>query len=575
MTQDHPPSSRAPQIFVSYSRKDRKFVDLLVKSLQESRFTIFRDVEEILPTEEWRTRLRSLIGKADTIVFILTPESAASEVCAWEANYAKHLNKRTVPIVARELGGINPPEVLRELHYVDFTDQEAFHVSLHQLVTALNTDIDWIREHTRLGELARQWDARGRYMSLLLWGEPLNEAERWLAEQPIEAPKPDDLLLTYIKTGRKMARWRKRIATAATAIALIIALSIPAFLYPNQTYMTIMRLPGLVSVYCAPNDEIALSTSARSKLIATIDQLTQELRGSFQQLRASNDASFTPWSVAQFSVTLNEQDGLDRDFLSNFFQSRMDRICNCWRETPEKAPHVGATSWVLYSIATHDIEVPLDSVRFLLGLQNEKGWWPLYPAQSLDQNASSYATAWAIIALNQLNVRIRDKELDGQIGRATAKAAAWLMDSHIASRARWYDYPFGTKKVESLSVSGLVLHALHSRLKAKDLVALDAKWIAELPAELGSASESDLTDTYIILRNGALDFDRTRHYRLQWAMIATVDAYANATLFAKAKALAWFELMLRQEIVDEDVLKQNWVSSELVLALTHLRRRVQ
>src|SRR5215469_9055156 len=88
MTESHSPGRRSPQIFISYSRKDGEFVDLLAKSLQESRFAIFRDVEEILPTEDWRARLQSGIGRADTIVFVLTPESAASEVCAWESNYA-------------------------------------------------------------------------------------------------------------------------------------------------------------------------------------------------------------------------------------------------------------------------------------------------------------------------------------------------------------------------------------------------------------------------------------------------------------------------------------------------------
>jgi len=529
---------------------------------------------KILPTEEWRTRLENLIGKADTIVFVLSPESAASEVCVWESNYAKRLNKRIVPIVAKELGDIKPPEAIRERQYIFFTNEKTFHDSLHQLVTALNSNIDWIREHTRLGELARQWDYNGRYVSLLLWGEPLNEAERWLAEQPEEAPKPDRLLQAYIKAGRKMAIWRKRFATAAAFAGLIIALGVPAYFYPNQAYIAVMRWPALASAYSVPAGKIALSQAARSKAIATTDLLTQKLRRSFLRMRADNDATFTPWPVAQFSVALGEQEGLDQKFLSDYFKSRMDQRCNCWRETPEKEPHAGATSWVLYSMATHGIEIPREVVRSLLDLQDAKGWWPIYPAQALDQNASSYATAWAIIALTELQGRVTDKELADKVGLATGRAAGWLLDSRIPTRARWYDYPFGTKKIESVSVSGLVLHALHTRLNAQDLIELDAKWVAELPVELGSASEFDLTDTYIILRNGALDFDRTRHYRLQWAMIATADAYTNATPFKKAKSLAWFELMLKQEIADEDVLKQNWVSSELVLALTRLKQQL-
>lgn len=574
MSRNRASSRRAPEIFVSYSRKDDEFVDLLVKSLQESRFTVFRDIEQILPAEQWQSRLGTLIGKADTVIFVLSPNSIASKTCLWESHYAKELNKRIIPIVAKKFGDMEPPEALRELQYLFFTDETKFHTSLHQLVTALNLDIDWIREHTRLGELARQWDHQGRYISLLLWGDPLKDAEHWLTEQPDDAPKPDELLRNYIKAGRRMARWRTRIAISAACAALIIALSVPAYFYPNHTYMTIMRWPRVVTAYSAPVDKIALSHSARTKASEMFGVLTEELRRSFIRLHKVSDASFTPWAVAQYSVALREQDGPDRKFLRDYFHSRLDETCNCWRETPEKEPHVGATSWVLYSMATHHVEIPADPVRFLLDLQSREGWWPIYPARALDQNASSFATAWAVIALTRVKNSIADRELAEKIELATGKAAAWLMGSRIKSRARWYDYPFGTKKIETISVSGLAVHALHSRLKAEELVDLDAQWISELPVGLETASEADVSDTYIILRSGALDFDRTRHYKLQWAMIATADSYGNVTVLDRAKSLAWFELTLGHEIVDEDVRKQNWVASELVLALTRLREQL-
>src|SRR5262249_46478177 len=244
------------------------------------------------------------------------------------SNYAKELNKRIIPIVAKEFGDMEPPKPLRELQYLFFTDETKFHTSLHQLVTALNLDIDWIREHTRLGELARQWDHQGRYISLLLWGDPLKDAERWLAEQPDDAPKPDELLRNYIKAGRRMARWRRRIAISAVCTALIIALSVPAYFYPKHTYMMVMRWPRLLTAYSAPSDKIDLSQSARTKASEMFGVLTEELRRSFMGLRKVSDASFTPWAVAQYSVALREEDGPDREFLSNYFHSRLDQACN-------------------------------------------------------------------------------------------------------------------------------------------------------------------------------------------------------------------------------------------------------
>jgi hypothetical protein len=49
---------------------------------------------------------------------------------------------------------------------------------------ALRTDLDWIREHTRM-----RWQERGRSYAVLLCGEKLVAAKAWLT-QPHYAPKP-------------------------------------------------------------------------------------------------------------------------------------------------------------------------------------------------------------------------------------------------------------------------------------------------------------------------------------------------------------------------------------------------
>jgi hypothetical protein len=48
----------------------------------------------------------------------------------------------------------------------------------------LRVDLDWIREHTRLGEIATRWDRRGRPESLLLRGDDLDAAKAWTAVEP-------------------------------------------------------------------------------------------------------------------------------------------------------------------------------------------------------------------------------------------------------------------------------------------------------------------------------------------------------------------------------------------------------
>ena len=59
---------------------------------------------------------------------------------------------------------------------------------LRELADALRVDLQWIREHTRLSELATRWDGRGRPESLLLRGDEIDAAKKWMAARNAAAP---------------------------------------------------------------------------------------------------------------------------------------------------------------------------------------------------------------------------------------------------------------------------------------------------------------------------------------------------------------------------------------------------
>ena len=87
---------------------------------------MFRDTDDILPTEEWRERLEQLIAEADTIVFLLSPASATSEVCAWEVDYATSPGKRIAPIVIEDVDASLIPPLLARLNFIFATDRDPF-----------------------------------------------------------------------------------------------------------------------------------------------------------------------------------------------------------------------------------------------------------------------------------------------------------------------------------------------------------------------------------------------------------------------------------------------------------------
>jgi hypothetical protein len=89
------------RVFISYSRDDLDFADQLDAALDACGFGCLIDREGISGGEDWKRRLGNLISEADTVVFVLSPSSARSEICDWEVEEAKRLNKRILPLIWR------------------------------------------------------------------------------------------------------------------------------------------------------------------------------------------------------------------------------------------------------------------------------------------------------------------------------------------------------------------------------------------------------------------------------------------------------------------------------------------
>jgi len=220
-------SSEQTNLFFSYSRKDRERLEQLYTALDGAdELNLFRDTDDILPTEEWKPRLEALIKASDTIIFALTPHSVTSKVCRWELEYAESLNKRIIPIVVEDVD-FDVPKVVSKLNYIRLTDKEDFEKVLPNILNAISLDIDWIRDHTRLGDMAQRWEAVTRLGAQFLRGKELEAAESWLATQPKYAPPPTQTHRNYILNSRKAATKRQR-ATVMSSLAVLVVVGVLA-----------------------------------------------------------------------------------------------------------------------------------------------------------------------------------------------------------------------------------------------------------------------------------------------------------------------------------------------------------
>lgn len=207
--------SNPTRVFLSYSRQDGEFLQLLAKRLEQRGYLVDFDLTERDPTnqeigisaqEEWWVRLKEMISTADVVLFIVSPVSASSRVCDDELAHARNLGKRVVPVICRPIDFDTAPERLRALNMkLDFQrgGTAGFEQVFERLCVELDLDISWHRRATHIARLAHQWDAEGRAEGNLLREGAITDAEAWAARRPRDAPEPGPLVLDFLEASRR------------------------------------------------------------------------------------------------------------------------------------------------------------------------------------------------------------------------------------------------------------------------------------------------------------------------------------------------------------------------------------
>ena len=154
---------------------------------------------------------------------MISPESVVSEVCSRELQTAAQQRKRIVPILHRAPGGTEVPEAAASLNWVFLRDQDDFDAGVELLVAAVETDLEHVRTHTRVGVQAGRWESADRDRSLLLRGSELAAVEAWIVAAAGKDPGATTLQREYVLASRQAATRRQRTVIGGVSIALLVA----------------------------------------------------------------------------------------------------------------------------------------------------------------------------------------------------------------------------------------------------------------------------------------------------------------------------------------------------------------
>ena len=122
---------------ISYSRQDQEFVRRLSAALQTRHIRTWVDWEGIPLSSKWLAEIEAQIEAANTFVFVVSPDSVASEICRAEIRHAAAYRKKIIPIVSRSVDPNTTPAEIVEWQWLFFREQDDFDSACDDLAEAM------------------------------------------------------------------------------------------------------------------------------------------------------------------------------------------------------------------------------------------------------------------------------------------------------------------------------------------------------------------------------------------------------------------------------------------------------
>ncbi|MGL4729886.1 MAG: TIR domain-containing protein, partial [Bosea sp. (in: a-proteobacteria)] len=286
------------RVFISYSRLDSAQADMLAERLAREGYEPLIDKKDIAPGEPWRERLSEMLRKADALVVVASANWLVSEICLWEVEEAGKLGKRTLPVaIARGLER-QLPASLAKLNLIYLDDADAIDSAAANVISALGTNLEWVREHTRIGEAAERWRRASMRRSSLFHGADLGNAETWLASRPDGGPQITDDQRDFLRAARQTATRRLQSYVGAALAVALVAGGL-AFVANQQRNLAVARqhqaeanLKGAVQAMGSVLfDSVEGLRNEASLPIATQRRLLQTARSGIERLLAVQPGS--------------------------------------------------------------------------------------------------------------------------------------------------------------------------------------------------------------------------------------------------------------------------------------------
>jgi murein DD-endopeptidase MepM/ murein hydrolase activator NlpD len=121
-------------VFLSYSRKNLRYVRRLVTDLEAAGVDIWWDQTEITTGEKWDIEIERGMSAASHFLLVMSEDAVQSPNVRDEINLALDLNRIIVPI---RIDNCRPPLRVARFQYIDFADTRAYRDNVNKLLQYL------------------------------------------------------------------------------------------------------------------------------------------------------------------------------------------------------------------------------------------------------------------------------------------------------------------------------------------------------------------------------------------------------------------------------------------------------
>jgi len=291
---ERPVNDRDAETFISYSHKNRNFAFGLCHELQRRGKSVWIDEDGIPPADLWKDDINRAIEGADAYVFVISRASVKSQYCLDELTYADSLHKRILPVRYQVVPDDDIPALISARQFIPARGRfdTAREECVARLLTAIDTDPEWVKQHTDWGQKAGNWERRKRDRSYLLSGAELHDAEKWRDGQSGKDPEPTELQLEFIRASRAASTSRLWIILGAVAIGLVAAIVLAVLALIQKAHADYERdvalaqsLRGSAQAVEAANPMLAAQLAAEADTRQQNQQSQEVLRTALAGLR--------------------------------------------------------------------------------------------------------------------------------------------------------------------------------------------------------------------------------------------------------------------------------------------------